>query len=292
MSDPIRLSDPRSNSSLALRNLIRAGQKELPDERQLGALALHLGPALGVKLSAPTTAAASALGGAKAGVAWVAAAKLGAAGVVMLGLVSAVYVQEYRLTAPRIEPPPEKSVATAYAASRTVPTAGDVPTSPARLAPAAGAGPTTRVAPEQEPTREVSARPALATESPLARTPETPTSEPIPSPSPAEIPSPAQIANPPPESELALLQRAGDRLRSDPAGALDLAEQHAERFPSGALAQEREVIAIEALVGLHRDSEARDRAQHFVRDFPGSAHRLHIQSLMTDEDPAKPDHNP
>jgi hypothetical protein len=289
MSDPIRLTDPRSKSLPILRKLIRAGQKDLPDERQLAALALHLGPVLGVKLLAPTTAA-SALGGAKAGVGWVAVAKLGAAGVAVLGLVSAVYVQEYPLTAPRIEPPREKSVATAHAVSRAVSSAGDVPTSPARLVPAAGARPATSVAPEREPTREVSAPRALATESPVAPTPEAPTSESIPS--PAEIPSPAQIANPPPESELALLQRAGDRLRSDPAGALDLAQEHADRFPSGALAQEREVIAIEALVGLHRYSEARDRAQRFVRDFPGSAHRLHIQSLMTDEDPAKPDHNP
>jgi hypothetical protein len=290
MSDPIRLSDPRSNTSLAFRSLIRAGQKELPDERQLAAVALHLEAALGVKLSAPTTAAAGALGGAKTGVGWVAVAKLGAAGVVVLGIGSAAYIQAYRLTAPRIEAPRERSIAIAPATSRTVPSAGDVPTSLARLAPAAGARPATSVAPEREPTREVSVPRALATESSLAPTPESPTSEPIRS--PAEIPSPVQIANPPPENELGLLQRAGDLLRSDPAGALDLAEQHAERFPSGALAQEREVIAIEALVGLHRDSEARDRAQHFVRDFPGSAHRLHIQSLVTDEDPAKPGHNP
>jgi hypothetical protein len=290
MSDPIRLSDPRSNSSVALRNLIRAGQKELPDERQLGALALHLGPALGVKLSAPTTAATSALGGAKAGVGWVAVAKFGAAGVVALGLGSAAYVQQYRLTTPRMESSREKSVAIAPAAIRTVPTAGDVPTSPPRLVPAAGAPPATSVTPEREPTRELSAPRAAAIDSPLAPATEAPMGEPIPS--PAELPSAAQISNPPPESELALLQRAGDRLRADPAGALHLAEQHAERFPSGALAQEREVIAIEALVGLHRDSEARDRAQHFVHDFPGSAHRLYIQSLVTDEDPAKPDHNP
>src|SRR5580658_4950602 len=289
MNEPIRLSDPRSNSSLALRSLIRAGQKELPDERQLAALALHLGPALGVKLLAPTTAAASAVGGAKA-VGWMAVAKLGAAGVVALGRVSAVYVQEYRLTAPRIEMPPEKNVASTHVANRAAPNAGSAPMTPARAALAAAPQAVVNAAPQREPPREVSAPRAVATESPLAPTPEAPTSESIPS--PTEIPSQAQIANPPPESELALLQRAGDRLRSDPAGALDLAEQHAARFPSGALAQEREVIAIEALAGLHRDSEARDRAQHFVRDFPGSAHRLHIQSLMTDEDPAKPDHNP
>jgi hypothetical protein len=55
-------------------------------------------------------------------------------------------------------------------------------------------------------------------------------------------------ANPPAEDELALLQGAADRVRANPSEALALADEHAARFPSGGLAQEREVIAIEALV--------------------------------------------
>jgi hypothetical protein len=83
-------------------------------------------------------------------------------------------------------------------------------------------------------------------------------------------------------SEVAILNRAQRIVARDPAGALSLAEDHARRFPSGALAQEREFIAIEALLGLGRRAEASARAAQFRAAFPGSAHARRLDLLLGD----------
>jgi hypothetical protein len=78
-------------------------------------------------------------------------------------------------------------------------------------------------------------------------------------------------------SEPALLEQARRALASSPATALALTNQHAARFPHGVLAQEREVIAIEALRRLGRTAEAEQRAAAFAQAFPGSAHRRMVE---------------
>lgn len=78
-------------------------------------------------------------------------------------------------------------------------------------------------------------------------------------------------------SEPALLEQARRALSASPATALALAGQHAARFPHGVLAQEREVIAIEALRRLGRNAEADRRAAAFARAFPGSAHQRMVE---------------
>jgi outer membrane protein assembly factor BamD (BamD/ComL family) len=85
-----------------------------------------------------------------------------------------------------------------------------------------------------------------------------------------------------------LLESAQDALASSPESALSLAERHATRFPHGSLAQEREVIAIEALLRLGRGDAARVRADRFYRAFPRSAHRARIENLLN----ADSSHNP
>jgi len=71
--------------------------------------------------------------------------------------------------------------------------------------------------------------------------------------------------------ELALVQTARTALvRGDAPGALDAAEIHRQRFPSGRLVEERESIAIQALVSLGRGDEARRRAADFERKYPTS----------------------
>jgi hypothetical protein len=81
-----------------------------------------------------------------------------------------------------------------------------------------------------------------------------------------------------PLAELALLRRARAALRSDPAGALQLTERHRREHGRGLLAEERELLATEALMNLGRTDEARARARAFERDYPSSAHtrRLHV----------------
>jgi hypothetical protein len=85
-----------------------------------------------------------------------------------------------------------------------------------------------------------------------------------------------------PATEIDVLQRASDALRASPATALALADDHARRFPRGVLSQEREVIAIEALVALGRPGEARDRAARLFADAPDTAHRPRIEALLND----------
>jgi hypothetical protein len=77
-----------------------------------------------------------------------------------------------------------------------------------------------------------------------------------------------------------LLQRALAVLRSDPAEALILADRDGARFPGGALEQEREVIAIEALFGVQRVAEGHTRALRFLQSFPASAHGPRIRALL------------
>jgi hypothetical protein len=82
------------------------------------------------------------------------------------------------------------------------------------------------------------------------------------------------------ETELSLLARAQASLSSDPADALSLANEHERRFGAGALAQEREVIAIGALVHLGRVAEARARAARFHALYPTSAHGRRVDVLL------------
>ncbi len=83
-----------------------------------------------------------------------------------------------------------------------------------------------------------------------------------------------------PDDELALLEEARRALDTDPAAALALTDEHARRFPRPTLAQERERLAIEALVRLGRREEVLRRANAFDATFPQSAHRRRVQELV------------
>lgn len=98
---------------------------------------------------------------------------------------------------------------------------------------------------------------------------------------PAEAASePASSSTSAREPEAKLLARAQSALRSDPGEALSLATEHATSYPGGLLAQEREVIAIEALTRLSRLEEARLRARRFRSVYPGSTHLGRIEVLV------------
>jgi hypothetical protein len=80
--------------------------------------------------------------------------------------------------------------------------------------------------------------------------------------------------------ELRLLERAQQALRADPARALAIAEQHRRMFTRGQFAQEREMIAIEALVALGQTRRAAARAEAFARRYPDSSHLPHLRDLV------------
>ena len=87
-------------------------------------------------------------------------------------------------------------------------------------------------------------------------------------------------AQPSPEAELSLLQRSQLALDRAPASALVLAEQHARDYPQGVFAQEREMLAIEALLKLRDQRAAVVRAERFVQRFPDSAHVRRVRALL------------
>lgn len=100
--------------------------------------------------------------------------------------------------------------------------------------------------------------------------------------SPAEVPAPAQpaaVAPPPtpPPSEVALLRSARKLAAQQPAAALSVLREHAQRFPNGMLKPEREVLTIEALRRLGRTAEATQHLRQFEAQYPKSLYlrRLH-----------------
>jgi hypothetical protein len=88
--------------------------------------------------------------------------------------------------------------------------------------------------------------------------------------------APAHVRAPRPGGEAQLLDRAQAALARRPGEALRLTREHEARFPRGALVQEREVIAIEALERLGRAGAAKARAAAFERRFRGSVHHPRV----------------
>jgi hypothetical protein len=82
------------------------------------------------------------------------------------------------------------------------------------------------------------------------------------------------------ESELSLLKRARQAAQAEPAKALTLTAEHARLFRTGALEQEREMIAIDALLRLGQRAEAAQRAKRFQAQYPGSAHARRLSTLF------------
>ncbi|MET0385082.1 MAG: hypothetical protein ABW321_03940, partial [Polyangiales bacterium] len=86
-----------------------------------------------------------------------------------------------------------------------------------------------------------------------------------------------QTSTPP---ELQLMAAAQHALREDPRRALTLAEQHAREYPHGRFVEEREEIAISALMALHQRADGAERARVFLARYPTSLLRLRIEALL------------
>lgn len=68
--------------------------------------------------------------------------------------------------------------------------------------------------------------------------------------------------------------------RGRAAAALDAIEQHRRQFASGQLAEDRESLAVEALVTLGRGEEARRRAEAFRRRWPDGVYRARVDAAL------------
>lgn len=240
--DPPRLAHP----------LLDAARDELPDERQLSALALKLGPLIGPGGGGGGGGGGGASAGAGAGkgaalVKSAAAAKAGigfsagkalvaAAAVTALGLGTTAAVIRAR-------------------SSPTVTTTGLVAATPSSLVATTAADERLMLAPAPAGTTSPSTGGGAAN----ARRTSAPDD---------------------PQEEVHLLERAQDALRTSPDEALRLTAEHAHKFPNGALAQEREVIAIDALVRKGDRADAQARADKFAKTWPHSTDLRRVQVLV------------
>ncbi len=266
--DPPRLLDPGSDAPAWLRASLEPGARDLPGAARLSWIAagLPLGPLGPVPPDAhgpgdvppappvaPVAPVAPGLSSMFSG------AAVGA--VLGLAVVGAGWFASPRAAEP---PPPARPAPSAVVAAPASEPRSLVETTPEarprpraeRLAPLSGATGGRATPVESEPAGVV---------------------EPVPAPGAASVPGPAVA-----ESERAILERAQDALRGNPAEALVLTDLHLARFPGGVLGQEREVIAIDALLHLGRSADARARAARFVAAFPTSAHRRRLDVLIPD----------
>ncbi|HEX6241232.1 MAG TPA: hypothetical protein VFZ61_10080, partial [Polyangiales bacterium] len=104
--------------------------------------------------------------------------------------------------------------------------------------------------------------------------------EPVAAPTPprrAQV-TPERAADP--AAELSLLERARRVLAHDPGRTLSLTDEHKRTFRPGLFAEERELLAIEALVGLERRDAAGRRARDFTRRHPNSVHAHRLQTIL------------
>lgn len=268
LEEPQRLLESAEPGS-GLLAAMRVGADELPTTRQLDGLAERLAPLLGAgaagaaaagagvsslvhgATAAASPATATAPVAAAAGSAAVAGTKLATILAVLAlggaGFGGLVWYTRAQHGAAPVEPAPSAVAVVAPAPSAA-------PVAISSSAPSAA-----------PPTISISDLPSTAEAAPPAR-------------SGARDPSPAAGGSE--LGELELVQNAQSALGSDAARALALTSDHARRFPGGALAQERDVIAIDALVRTGRAAEARARAEAFRARYPSSAHLRRIAVLV------------
>jgi hypothetical protein len=274
--DPKRWTAGDADVPVELARLIRAGQSQLgtPDEvtELAGRLAAALGPASGLaERAAPGSAGLRPPGSAGTPLAapgdWPASAgarslaRLGTWLVVGASAAASVWlVTSWPSAGPTLRPPAVVRDDTPFEPESSLPPPLMPP--PLLMPPPVGApdasdaaAPASALASELTPA--AASRPQPGVGGPRGRSRSRPT---------------PQVAG-----EAALLERAQAALRADPSGALALTEQHQRRYPKGALGQEREVIAIEALKRLGRAEAASARAAAFERYYRGSVHRPRLE---------------
>ncbi len=252
--DPKRLVEERGTPA-PLRDALRLARRG-PDATSVSRMAgaLGLAPPLAPPPVPPPSGLALATGGGSA---------LGVAGITAIvvtgiGAGTLFFARPDPVPTPSVEPP----VAVVASAA--------IERSPSSEEPAALVG---------EPERAVKPAPSVRRRKlePEVSAPEPPPSAAAQPPSPESPPADAASRL----REEALLVRSAERLLgSEPARALALTEERRRRFPGGALAQEAEVVAIEALLKLGRREDAAARAKTFEASHPGSVHARRLRALF------------
>lgn len=258
MSDPTRLfEDP--GASPALKELLGSARDDGPSAADLARLASKLGPLL--VATAPATAAAAAASSSAAPAGAVATGTQVAAGVSLVKVAVIAAVGGTIIAGG------------AFQAGRSYEAAHPPPPKVEKVAAAPVEAPPVVVEPVVEP------EPAPVAEPPApAPEPEQPKAVKA----TARVPAKAS-APPAPQtlSEVELLEKAMAAMRAgDAKEALALTARHETQFGSGALVQEREMLAIEALLKSGRAGDARLKAQAFRQKYPTSSHLLRLDALV------------
>jgi len=254
VSAPPRLLERQATLPDELRRALHAAPGA-PRPDQLRDLAANLGGALGISLAAPLapTALSAKAASVTAGKGFWAIATwlLGGAAVGVGMSVAASYGSE------RLQPPP---VVASPSARRVIGSGSRI----AQVVPTVNAAPnSSSVAPAPARSRAATSTQQLADAGAL------------------ESPAMAE----PRTTELSLLERAQQAVTRDPSAALLLCEQHAAAFPNGSFTQEREVIAIDALLRLGRIAQAQARADGFLSHYSDSAHAQRVRALLAKDRP-------
>ncbi len=113
-------------------------------------------------------------------------------------------------------------------------------------------------------------------------------------PASARLPSvrPRKAARPQPRpandllEEASLLEQARALLKSRPQEALRILRAHRAQHPQAALAQEADLLLIEASFALHDISGARKHGEAFLRTYPQSPHTRRVRQLLTRQEGA------
>ncbi|HVH42843.1 MAG TPA: hypothetical protein VM925_10890, partial [Labilithrix sp.] len=114
-----------------------------------------------------------------------------------------------------------------------------------------------------------------------------PSAPPPPAPATSVTAAPTTVADA--QGERALIDTARTALaRGLASDALAATDSHAKRFPHGRLAEEREALAVQALVAKGDAPAARTRAARFRRSFPDSIFRAAVDSAVASLDKAAP----
>jgi len=271
MTEPRRLNEHSTALPFELSQALK-GAPGGPTELEQQALLQSLGATLGIALALPPLAANLS-----------AAASTASAAKVSAGLAAQVSTAVSLATKPGVSFllwfAGGLTLGTALAATAMLSAQSPRPQVAVSNRPAPSAMLATRGTPAMVNAPAASASAALAEPELEAKVPG---SRPAPESAPRSPTRDKSAAQPAAEtdSEFSLLRSAQQTLKADPLQALELCAAHTTRFPSGAMVQEREMIAIEALLRLGRVQQAEARASTFRRLFPGSAHAARLEHLL------------
>ncbi|MBX3192296.1 MAG: hypothetical protein KF819_35225 [Labilithrix sp.] len=258
MSDPrvTPLLDDADAGSPLVRAALRGARADVPDAARMDALAKAIGAAVGGPGGGGDGGPDAGAGGGGGGGAGGAAVAAGATKIAIGGIVAVAAVGVAVIVGRGAQGDATVDVdAGVQVASNAVPmpSAAPMPSASASAAPSA-------------PVLDVHALPAASVTAPKAVD--------------AAAPASASAEARDPAEEMKLLRRAQDALASSPAEALARCEEHAKTYPRGGLAEEREVLAVDALLRLGRRSEAESRAARFKAAHPGSAYVRRLDAIL------------